>query len=365
VVGGITSWATACIVIERHGKASTTLLFADTNAEDEDLHRWNRDAAAQLGMEFVRVADPQERDPWQVFEDAGWIGNTRLSQCSHELKQKPCRIWLSGHADPASTVVYIGIDWSETGPHPRYRRRVRPPAQQGLRPQAVCWPVRRGRDPVAGSGCKNLLPRNCHGTSIPLTQPPARRKDEWFAEARAAGLTTPRLYDLGFAHNNCGGACPKGGQAQWARLLDVFPERFAKVEAFEQRMRARLGKDVSILRDRTGGTTTPLTLTALRARIEDKPDQLDLFDEGGCGCFTEGAPHDPPADVLYRHRDDLFDTTATSWDARSLKPLEPAPDPTAKPPEHRSDCYFATWPSLADLCGCATNPGYLRAQHPH
>jgi hypothetical protein len=30
--GGITSWATARLVIERHGKASTTLLFADTIA---------------------------------------------------------------------------------------------------------------------------------------------------------------------------------------------------------------------------------------------------------------------------------------------------------------------------------------------
>lgn len=124
-------------------------------------------------------------------------------------------------------------------------------------------------------------------TETPLTEPPYRDKEQWFAEARRVGLKTPRLYDLGFAHNNCGGACVKGGQAQWVRLLDVFPERFAKVEAFEQKMRTRLGKDVSILRDRTGGTTTPLTLAALRARVEAEPDQLDLFDEGGCGCFTD------------------------------------------------------------------------------
>lgn len=50
-----------------------------------------------------------------------------------------------------------------------------------------------------------------------------------------------------------------------------------------------VGKDVSILRDRTGGTTKPLTLAALRQRIEEQPDQLDLFDEGGCGCFTDVA----------------------------------------------------------------------------
>jgi hypothetical protein len=250
--GGITSWATARIVIERHGKASTTLLFADTNAEDEDLHRWNRDATAELGMDLVRVADSHERDPWQVFEDKAWIGNTRIAQCAHVLKQEPCRAWLEAHADVASTVLYVGVDWSEMERVP------------GIVSKWLPW-----------------------RTETPLTEPPYRDKDQWFAEARRVGLKTPRLYDLGFAHNNCGGACVKGGQAQWVRLLDVFPERFAKVEAFEQKMRARLGKDVSILRDRTGGTTTPLTLASLRARVEAEPDQLDLFDEGGCGCFTD------------------------------------------------------------------------------
>jgi hypothetical protein len=121
----------------------------------------------------------------------------------------------------------------------------------------------------------------------PLTRPPYRDKQQLLSEAQTAGLPVPRLYRLGFAHNNCGGACVKGGQAQWDRLLEVFPDRYARAEAAEERMRALLGKDVSILRDRTGGDTTPLTLAALRQRIEQQPDQLDLFDEGGCGCFTE------------------------------------------------------------------------------
>ncbi|KUN34809.1 hypothetical protein AQJ30_27435 [Streptomyces longwoodensis] len=73
----------------------------------------------------------------------------------------------------------------------------------------------------------------------------------------------------------------------WVRLLEVFPERYARAEAAEAKMRRLLGKDVSILRDRRGGATKPLTLAALRRRIEEQPDQLDLFDEGGCGCFTE------------------------------------------------------------------------------
>lgn len=250
--GGITSWATARHVIAQHGAASTVLLFADTLIEDEDLYAWNDQAAAQLGVPITRVADG--RNPWQVFEDKKWLGNTRVAQCSHALKQEPCRDWLTDNADPADTILYVGIDWTETERLPGIIRGWAP------------WIV-----------------------EAPLTQPPWRNKDQLLAEARAAGLPIPRLYRLGFAHNNCGGACVKGGQAQWARLLDAFPERYARVEAFEQRMRDRLGKDVSILRDRVGGDTKPLTLAVLRTRIESRPEQLDLFDEGGCGCFTDAA----------------------------------------------------------------------------
>ncbi|MFF5675284.1 hypothetical protein ACFY8S_35135 [Streptomyces hygroscopicus] len=250
--GGITSWATARHVVAEHGRASTVLLFADTNAEDEDLYTFNEQASAQLGVPITRVADG--RDPCQVFEDKRWLGNTRLAQCALELKLRVCRDWLGENTDPADTMLYVGLDWSE--PH-----RI-PSNRAGWAP----WPVQ-----------------------YPLTQPPYRDKDQLRAEARTAGLIDPRLYRLGFAHNNCGGACVKGGQAQWVRLLEVFPERYARHEAFEQRMREQLGKDVSILRDRTGGQTKPLTLAALRQRIAERPDQLDLFDEGGCGCFTEAA----------------------------------------------------------------------------
>ncbi|MET9957464.1 hypothetical protein ABZ135_38755 [Streptomyces sp. NPDC006339] len=259
--GGITSWATARHVIAEHGTASVTLLFADTHAEDEDLHVFNAQAAAQLGVPITRVTDPAGRDPWQVFEDKSWVGNTRIAQCSQLLKQEPCRQWLVANTVPTDTTVYVGIDWTETERLPAIVRGWAP------------WTV-----------------------DAPLTRPPYFDKEQLRAEARAAGLIDPRLYRLGFAHNNCGGACVKGGQAQWARLLEVFPERYAKAERFEERMRVKLGKDVAILRDRRGGETKPLTLATLRRRIEfqrhAQPSLLDLIDTddwGGCGCFTDAA----------------------------------------------------------------------------
>jgi len=80
--GGITSWATARHVIDQYGTAGVTLLFADTNAEDEDLYAFNEQASEQLGVPITRVADPQERDPWQVFEDKRWPGRRTATRPS-------------------------------------------------------------------------------------------------------------------------------------------------------------------------------------------------------------------------------------------------------------------------------------------
>jgi hypothetical protein len=120
----------------------------------------------------------------------------------------------------------------------------------------------------------------------PLTRPPYADKKMLFAELRSHGIVEPRLYALGFAHNNCGGACVKAGQAQWAHLLRVFPDRYASWEQHEQEMRAEHG-DIAILRDRRDGITKPLPLTVLRQRVESQtPDAFDGLDWGGCGCFT-------------------------------------------------------------------------------
>lgn len=251
--GGITSWAVARMVVERHGKDAVTFLFADTNSEDDDLHRWNREAAAMLGGQVVRVADPQERNIWDVFEDDRFLGNTRLANCSKFLKQVPSRKWVAENTDPDDTTLYIGIDWTET-------HRI-----EANRAGWAPWRV-----------------------EYPLTEPPLFDKDHWIAEARKAGLEPVEMYELGFAHANCGGTCVKAGQGQWAKVLEVFPERYAYAEMREERLRQKLGKDVSILRDRRGGTTKPMTLQVFRNRIEAK-QAIDTDDIGGCGCFTEAS----------------------------------------------------------------------------
>ena len=246
---GAGSWAAARAVVDRHGPKAVTLLFTDTAMEDEDNYRFLTEATADIGSELVQLKDG--RDVWDVFKDSRMIGNNRVSICSRILKQEPARKWLNANRNAENTTVVVGIDWTEIH-------------RLGA--------IQRAHDP--------------YPVEAPLCQPPYRTRDSIFADLAARGIKRPRLYDMGFAHANCGGFCVRAGQGQFAQLLREMPERYAYHEQREQDMRDYLGKDVSIMRDRTGGTTVPLTLRTFRERAELDNTQIDMFDLGGCGCFT-------------------------------------------------------------------------------
>lgn len=245
--GGIASWATARRVIERHGTAGLTLLFTDTMSEDEDLYRFLDETSERLGVPVTRIADG--RDIWEVFRDTRMLGNTRADPCSRILKRELARKWIAEHAPDA--VLYFGIDWTEVHRLERIRWAWAP------------WTV-----------------------EAPMTEPPYRLRAEMIAELEGDGIAAPRLYRLGFEHNNCGGGCVKAGVSHFTNLLRVWPERYAEWEANEQSIRDHLGRDVAILRDRTDGDTRPLTLAALRERVEAGAS-LPMFDIGGCACFED------------------------------------------------------------------------------
>lgn len=226
--GGIGSWAAAQRVAAEYGTEDLVLLFADTLVEDPDLYRFIREAANQIGVPVTHVADG--RTPFEVFWHQRFLGNSRVAPCSEFLKQRPCRRWLEAHANPADTVLYVGIDWSESHRTPAIERGWAP------------WTV-----------------------TFPMCDPPYLAKDEMLDSARAAGLEPPLLYALGFGHNNCGSLCVRAGHRHWAHVLEVFPERYAEAERQEQELRNELG-DVAILRDRSGGCSRPLPLVEFRHR---------------------------------------------------------------------------------------------------
>lgn len=245
--GGAGSWATAKRVAA-NVSGEVVLLFADTKMEDEDLHRFLDQSSESLGLELVTIADG--RDPWQVFTDVRFMGNTRVDPCSRVLKRELLDRWMIDNCDPETTTIHLGIDWQEAH---RYR------AAKG---RMSGWEVR-----------------------APMVDASFLTKDGMLDAMRADGIEPPRLYAMGFPHNNCGGFCVKAGQAHFRLLLEKMPERYAYHEAQEEALRRHLEKDVAVMRDRSGGETKPLTMRAFRERIQGG-DEYDQYDWGGCGCFS-------------------------------------------------------------------------------
>ncbi len=251
--GGIGSWAAAWLVKDQY--EFVTLLFTDVKGEHEDCYRFIHESAAAMPEHVALVWLTEGRTIWEVFKDDKFLGNSRLANCSKFLKQIPAKEWLATHASPDTHDVVIGIDWTE-------QHRI-PAVEKAYAPYTVRFPL------------------NEDSTQYP--------KDRLLTMCRESGVEPPVMYEQGFPHANCAGGCVRAGQGQFVKLYHMAPAVFAEWEANEEDVRQHLGRDdVSILKDRRGGKTKPLTLRQLRRRVEENDQQsLDLFDIGGCGCFVQ------------------------------------------------------------------------------
>lgn len=126
----------------------------------------------------------------------------------------------------------------------------------------------------------------------------AREDLDMGAEAEANGGATIGV-DIDFRERVVREICAPSATEQaatrepeaWEIRTTTQPEnRHATFDAEVAEQERRIGSTViplyvAILTDRTGGDRRPLTLRALRARLE-AGETVDLFDIGGCGCFA-------------------------------------------------------------------------------
>lgn len=293
ISGGVGSYSAARRFADQNGSGQLELLFTDTLCEDQDAYRFLIAGAANLyGIQLPNGFLPEiggfpawedrlayktfvvdlalrataliprlhwlidGRDVWDIYEKERFLGNSSADPCSKILKRESADRWLRQNCDPLHTLVIVGIDYEEVE---RFEGNAKTGAK-GLR--------RR----MAEKGWTFVAPL-CDRPLLSWADRRRRLIDE--------GLWLPRLNQMGFAHNNCGGFCCKGGQGHFKKLLNEFPERYAYAERRENEIREVLG-DVSMLQDRRGGEKKPLTLGMLRDRILDDVEASDM---GACGCF--------------------------------------------------------------------------------
>lgn len=233
VGGGFTSTLyTPERVIATHGKENVTLLMARLPNEDPDVWRLCAAVEQEFGVPITYIG--KDLTPWDIFHKVGMIGNTRIDPCSKQLKRDVLKAYLKKHFDPADTTLHVGITWDEQ---------------------------HRMSSIVGGWG------KLGYRVEAPLLENFYLSRDEQMADCERRFGFVPRLYRYGFSHNNCGGACVKAGMKEWARLYYYLPDVYAWWEENETLFRDTKGKNVAILRDRSGGKVRPLPLKDFRQRL--------------------------------------------------------------------------------------------------
>lgn len=254
--GGIGSYFALKRVLEKYPKEDVIAVFCDTLAEDGDLYRFLDDIENKLDIKIKREC--LGKTPTELCFEHKFLFNSRVAKCSVELKSKVFRKFLKeNNLGSNDTILYFGIDFTE-----KHR----------------CKAIE-----------KNYAPYKC---GFPLCEQPYLFKNEMLEELKNDEIEIPRLYKLGFSHNNCGGFCYKAGIGHYKNLLEKDRNRYLECENKEEMIRQYLGKDVSMMK-RKG---KPFTLRELRLIVDKQPEQISIFeplteseclDIGGCGCFVE------------------------------------------------------------------------------
>lgn len=248
---GVASFVAALRVLKKYGTSNLFLVFADTKMEDQDNYRFLNESANYIGGKLIHLIDG--RNPWDVFNESKWLSH-RGAKCSFELKIKPCREWIKNQGfDPKNTILYFGINFEEIERLENIKNNWAPFKVEA----PLCWKSWMDYPEIM---------RACAET----------------------GIKRPRLYDLGFAHANCGGFCIKAGKKHFRNLLEKMPERYLWHEQKEQDfLKANKYQNIGILRKTVNGKTKGMSLKEWRNEIRSDK-QLNLFEAmGGCGCFVD------------------------------------------------------------------------------
>ena len=304
VSGGVGSWLAAKVDMAAHPEAEHRFVFADTLYEDADcyrflllglcnllrvndiswvpavddfpdyrvdpstpieqysgnpqwrrfLHRLRKEAARRL-PQLIWLTEG--RDIWEIMRDEKMLGNSRFDPCSKIAKRQFLDKWQKANCDPATDVFTIGI-----GPHEEHRYTTL--AERKLEDGGWVYIA-----PLIGTFAGEVY-----------------RAGVEINYLRDAGLQRPRLYILGYIHNNCGGFCIKAGHKHWLNRLRSQPDRFRYDAIMEAKLTAYIGgKAYSILSDRRGDNIKkPLTLLEFAARYSDDPTVEFEMEPGGSGC---------------------------------------------------------------------------------
>jgi hypothetical protein len=183
--GGIASTLLLPLWLSAHYRQSEIeLVMARLPNEDGDVWRLCDAVTDITGLPVKYIG--LDKTPWEVFHKSRFIGNTLVDPCSDQLKRQVMREYIASTYNPGEVVLYVGIGAHEIDRHMTIKKRW----------SAEGYEVR-----------------------FPMMDYPEITREWSIRFCRNMVGFVPKLYEMGFEHNNCGGGCVKAGHKQWAKLL--------------------------------------------------------------------------------------------------------------------------------------------------
>ena len=172
ISGGLTSAYVAKLVLDSDKNAE--LVFTDTGWEDADLFRFLHDLEILFKKKITFLKHKKYNNPEELFIAHGMLGSNRVPTCSRVLKVEVLQDYLKEKYNN-QCVVYFGIDYSEK------HRAERIKFQYDKLGIETRFPLVESRDFFI--------------------------KDKITSWLNANNIEIPRMYKLGYIHNNCSGGC--------------------------------------------------------------------------------------------------------------------------------------------------------------
>lgn len=309
--GGKSSFTVAHLIKERYPNDNILLYFTDTKWEDEDLYRFIHEASDKLELPLLKHADG--RNPLQLMYEQKVIFNSRIGNCSRHLKMKVADNFIRKGIEPKE------VKWYNKKYLKNDNFRDDPSLYFG-----IGWDEAHRKDAIL----KNWSPFR---VEMPLIDE-VIDNDEIL---KKYSIQQPKLYDLGFTHNNCKGRCVKAGQAHFKNLKEKLPETFEQLKKDEFHMQRYVSNYHTIkrmddldedtkqiylddldrcykpyferkiekplvfippnlqfttyafMKKQKDNEINAYTIRDLDLDIKKSGHQLDIFDIGGCGCFFD------------------------------------------------------------------------------
>jgi len=168
------------------------VVYCDTGGEHESNKRFLKDVEKWIGKDITILKSSKYNSHFEVFRKTKYLQGVRGARCTTELKKK-----LRLEFQRPDDIHIFGYTVEE---------KKRAEKFENYNPELfVDWILIE----------KGITKENCLGM---LWQ---------------SGIKLPKMYDLGYNHNNCIG-CVKGGMGYWNKIRMDFPEHFAEMSKIER-----------------------------------------------------------------------------------------------------------------------------------